>query len=113
MAMLKTVDGETIRAGDTFTRMFIADAKIDDADIGPMWARHFPRIGVDVKSKTLVLALVYMIEDRARTRADGGDWPDCIPQDLRRYGVPLDQFWEISVELRFPVQLPLEWSSVW
>jgi hypothetical protein len=75
--------------------MAIVDEVIDDADIGPMWAKHFPKIGTDVGSKGLVLALVYIIEDRARTRADGGDWSDCIPQDLRRYGVPLDQFWEI------------------
>jgi hypothetical protein len=48
--------------------MAIVDDIIEEADIGPMWAKHFPKIANDVGSKTLVLALVYIIEDRARAR---------------------------------------------
>jgi hypothetical protein len=75
--------------------MAIIDDIIGDADIGPLWAKHFRRIGVDVESKTLVLTLVYIIEDKAKARATDGDWSDRVPQELRRHGIPADEFWEI------------------
>jgi hypothetical protein len=75
--------------------MAIVDEIIDDADIGPLWSKHFPRIAHDVGSKTLVLALVYIIEDKAKASASGGDWSDHVSTELRRHGIPSDQFWEI------------------
>src|SRR5262245_31763467 len=77
-----------------FSRMS-TDDRIDDADISRMWAKHFPKIGVDVGSKTVVLSLVYIIEDKARAGTASGDWLDRISQELRRYGIPSEQFWEI------------------
>jgi hypothetical protein len=76
--------------------MSLADDRIDDADIGPLWTKHFPKIGVDVGSKTLVLALVYIIEDKARASASNGDWSDRVSQELHRHGIPPDEFWEIQ-----------------
>ena len=75
--------------------MSLADDRIEDADIGPYWAKHFPRIGLDVRSKTLVLALVYIIEDKARAATVDGDWSAGVSVELRRHGIPADQFWEI------------------
>jgi hypothetical protein len=48
--------------------MSLADDHIDDGDIGPLWAKHFSKIGEDAGSKTIVLALVYIIEDTRRAR---------------------------------------------
>ena len=75
--------------------MPLADDRMDDADISRMWAKHFPKIDVDVGSKTVVLALVYIIEDKARAGAAAGDWLDRISQELRKCGICADQFWEI------------------
>jgi hypothetical protein len=79
--------------------MSIADDRIDDADIGPMWTKHFPRITNEVVSKTLVLTLVYLIEDKAKVAADV-DWSDHVSRELRKYGIPSEQFWEIYSALR-------------
>jgi len=75
--------------------MTIVDDRIADADIGPLWARYFPKIGVDVGSKTLVLALVYIIEDKAKAGTADGDWSDRVSAELRRHAIPAAQFWEI------------------
>jgi hypothetical protein len=60
-----------------------AGDRIDDAVIGPLWAKHFPRISHDLIAKTLVLALVYIIEDKAKAKAGAvdGNWLDCISGD--------------------------------
>jgi hypothetical protein len=80
--------------------MSIVDDRIDDADIGPLWAKHFHKIGVDVGSKALVLALVYIIEDKAKASATDGDWASRISHELRHHGIRADQFWEIHSSSR-------------
>jgi hypothetical protein len=74
---------------------FIANERIEDSDIGSLWAKHFHMIGDDVASKIIVLSLVYIIEDKAKKRATAGDWSDRVSQELRRYHIRPDQFWEI------------------
>ena len=76
--------------------MSIADDRIADCDIGPLWAKHFAKIGERPGSKVIVLALVYMIEDKANAGKVDGDWGDRISRELRRHGIPPDQFWEIQ-----------------
>lgn len=75
--------------------MSIADDRIDDCDIGPLWTKHFPKIGVYVGSKALVLALVYIIEDKAKAASVDGERTVRLSQELRRHGIPEDQCWEI------------------
>lgn len=75
--------------------MSLAADRIDDRDIGPLWARHFPKIGDDFGSKIIVLALVYIIEGKANAYATDGDWSDRVFRELRRFGIPPDPFWEI------------------
>jgi hypothetical protein len=76
--------------------MSIADDQIDDSDIGPLWAEHFSRIGEDSGSKVIVLSLVYIIEDKAKTAADADNWPDRVSRELRKHGIPPDEFSEIQ-----------------
>ena len=73
----------------------LANDRIDDSDIGPLWAKHFFMIDDDVASKIIVLSLVYIIEDKAKKRATNGDWSDRVSHELRRHRIPSDQFWEI------------------
>lgn len=56
--------------------MSLADDTIDDSDIGPLCSNHFPRIGENAGSKVIVLSLVYIIEDQAKTGAANGNWSD-------------------------------------
>ena len=76
------------------TDMSLADNSSIDSDIGPLWAKHYLKRD-DVGSKTVILALVYIIEDKARASVTSGDWSDRISRELRRYGIPADEFWEI------------------
>jgi hypothetical protein len=76
--------------------MSLADDRIEDDDIGPLWAEHFYKIGERVGSKVIVLALVSIIERKAKTALTAGDWSDRVFQELRRYSIPPDQFWEIQ-----------------
>jgi hypothetical protein len=84
------------RHNDPTKRVSIVDDSIEDSDIGPLWAKHFPMIADDVGSKIIVLALLYIIEDKATASTTDGDWSDRVSQELRRYGIPVDQFWEIQ-----------------
>lgn len=47
-------------------------------------------------SKVIVLSLVHIIEDKARNGVTNGDWSDLVLRELRRYGIPPDEFWEIQ-----------------
>jgi hypothetical protein len=75
--------------------MSAADNRINGAEIGPLWAKHYPRIADYPRSKVIVSALVYIIEDKAKAGGAGGDWMVSVSQQLRRQGIPPDQFWEI------------------
>jgi hypothetical protein len=76
--------------------MALADNHIEDRDIGPLWTEHFSKNRKNTESKRIVLALVYTIERKAKTGATTGDWSDRVFQELRRYGIPPDEFWEIQ-----------------
>lgn len=42
-----------------------------------------------------MLALVHIIEDKAKIAANNGDWVDRVSQELRQHGIPPVEFWEI------------------
>src|SRR5262245_27948627 len=46
---------------------------LHESDIGPLWAKHFSKIDSDVGSNTIVFALAYIIEDKAKASAIDGD----------------------------------------
>ena len=43
--------------------MSLADDHIDDKDIGPFWAEHFPKLGENLGPKVIVISLLYIIEE--------------------------------------------------
>ena len=47
-------------------------------------------------SKVIVLWLVYIIENKTKTGTTDGDWSDRVFQELKRFGIPPDEFWEIQ-----------------
>jgi hypothetical protein len=54
--------------------MSLADDRIDDCDVGPLWAEHYPQRIDNILSKALCLILFYVIADRAHSIYPHGDW---------------------------------------
>lgn len=71
--------------------------RIEDKEAG-LWAIHFPNYQDDPKSKTLCLAMYYMITDKAETIVSYGDWSDKIHHACAFLGVPKDQFYVFAKE---------------
>jgi hypothetical protein len=81
--------------------MSLADDEIEDEDIGPYWAEHFPRRHERSGSKVLCYVLVSILEDKAQSvlfRA--ADWSIKLHHTLATFGVPEDDFYELKKEKR-------------
>jgi N-acetyl-beta-hexosaminidase len=70
------------------------DDKIEDGDIGPLWAEHYPKRADRITSSALPDALV--IADRAHSIYPHGDWSDKLQHALRFYGVSKEQYYEVG-----------------
>ena len=69
---------------------------IEDTEVARLWAIHFPKYKDDVKSKTLCLAMYYMITEKAKVIIMYGDWTNKIHQSAMFFGVPTHQYWEFA-----------------
>jgi hypothetical protein len=72
--------------------------KIEDHDIAPLWAEHFPKYQSDVLSKALVIVLCKALQDNARHSIVYGDWSDKIHHVLVEFAIPKHQFTEVEKE---------------
>ena len=73
---------------------------IEDSDIGPLWAEHYPKRTQSIASETLCLKLMHIINDRARSIMPYADWSDKLHHALQRFQVPKDQFIEFENEAK-------------
>jgi hypothetical protein len=73
---------------------------IEDSDIGPLWAEHYPKRKQSVASETLCVTLMQVVNDRARSIIPYGDWSDKLHHALQRFQVPKDQFIEFENEAK-------------
>jgi len=78
--------------------MSLADDRIEDQDIGPLWAEHYPKRIDDVCSKTLCLALCLIIERKAARNFGDGELIDGIHHMLAAFGISKEQFYELERE---------------
>ena len=74
--------------------------KIEDSDIGTLWAEHYPKRKQSVASETLCLTLMHIVNDRARSIMPYADWSDKLHHALQRFQVPKDQFIEFENEAK-------------
>jgi hypothetical protein len=74
----------------------IADDRIDDDEIGPMWAEHYPKHKSHVFSKALVIVLCKILRNKAQHGIAYGDWSDKCHHVLVQFGIPKEQFQEIE-----------------
>jgi hypothetical protein len=76
--------------------MSIADDRIEDKDIGPLWAEHYPKRYDRLSSKAVCLMLFYIITDRAQVLFPGGELSDQLCRACELFDVPREQFYEIG-----------------
>jgi len=72
--------------------------KIEDSDIGPLWAEHYPKRNQSFASETVCLMLMHIVNNRARSIIPYGDWSDKLHHVLQLFGVPHHQFIEFENE---------------
>ena len=53
--------------------MSLADDRIEDRDIGPLWTEHYPKGKDHARSRTLCRILCLMIENKAARNLGDGD----------------------------------------
>ena len=79
--------------------MSLADDRIEDRDIGPLWAEHYPKGKDHARSRTLCRILCLMIENKAARNLGDGDLMVAIHRMLAGFGIAEDQFYEVEKEI--------------
>jgi hypothetical protein len=79
--------------------MSLADARIEDRDIGPLWAEHYPKGKDNTRSRTLCRVLCLMIENKAARDLGDDDLMVAIHRLLAGFGIAEDQFYEVEKEM--------------
>jgi hypothetical protein len=74
--------------------------RLDDEDIGLIWARHYPKRTESQSSKSLCITLAMIVKQRAASNSNG-DWADKLERALAAAGVPRDQFDSVEAETKF------------
>jgi hypothetical protein len=72
--------------------------RLDNDEIGMIWARHYPKRAESGSSRSLCLSLVMVIRLRARFMTQQSDWSDKLEQILAEARIPNEQFATIENE---------------
>jgi hypothetical protein len=74
--------------------------RLDDEDIGLIWARHYPKRSESQSSKSLCITLAMILKQRAASNSNG-DWVDKLERALAVAGIPREQFDSVEAETKF------------
>ena len=66
--------------------------RLENEDIGLIWARHFPKRADSETSKSLCLTLAMILRGRAISPSMYGSWDKSLQQILSQAGIPREQF---------------------
>jgi hypothetical protein len=66
--------------------------RLENEDIGLIWARHFPKRADSETSKSLCLTLAMILRGRAISPGLYGNWDKSLQQILGQAGIPREQF---------------------
>jgi hypothetical protein len=69
---------------------------IEDHEIGPRWAEHYPKRKSHILSKALVITLCKILQNKARHGIGYGDWSDKVHHVLIEFGIPKQEFEEVE-----------------
>ena len=72
--------------------------RLDDEDIGIIWARHYPKRAEQASSMSLCITLAMIIKQRAKSLHQYNDWPSKLEHALAAAHVPKDQFDTLETE---------------
>jgi hypothetical protein len=66
--------------------------RLEDRDIGILWAEHYPQAEGNALSNKICLMLCFIVRERARRLLGQSDWMMQVNFALRELGIPKDQF---------------------
>jgi hypothetical protein len=66
--------------------------RLDDEDIGFIWARHYPKRAGQASSMSLCVTLAMIIKQRAKSLHQYNGWASKLEHALAAAHVPKDQF---------------------
>ena len=66
--------------------------RLDDEDIGIIWARHYPKRAERTSSMSLCVTLAMIIKQRAKSIDQYNDWPAKLRHVLASAHVPKEEF---------------------
>jgi hypothetical protein len=72
--------------------------RLDNEEIGMIWARHFPKRAESGSSRSLCLSLAMVLRLRARSMTNQSDWSDKLQHILEDARIPKEQFATIENE---------------
>jgi hypothetical protein len=72
--------------------------RLDDEDIGIIWARHYPQRGKRASSMSLCVTLTMIIKQRAKAADQYDDWAAKLNHALFLAHVPNEQFETVESE---------------
>ena len=72
--------------------------RLDNEEIGMIWARHFRKRAESGSSRSLCLSLAMVLRLRARSMTNQSDWSDKLEQILAEARIPNEQFATIENE---------------
>jgi len=72
--------------------------RLDNEEIGIIWARHYPKRAENGSSKSLCLSLAMVIRLRARSMTQQSDWSNKLEHILADARIPKEQFTTIENE---------------
>ena len=72
---------------------------IENSDIGPLWAEHYPKWKKSAASTTLCMAIALILEDKAQAMVTNDDLIEKLHYVLNCFGIPKDQFYEVEKAL--------------
>jgi hypothetical protein len=72
--------------------------RLDDEDIGLIWARHYPMRALQPSSMSLCVTLAMIIKQRAKSLRQYSDWSAKLQHALASAHVPKEQFDTVETE---------------
>ena len=74
--------------------------RLENEDIGLIWARHFPKRADSETSKSLCLTLAMILRGRAISPGSYGNWDKSLQLILVQAGIPREQFDAVESEAK-------------
>jgi hypothetical protein len=72
--------------------------RLEDQDIGLLWAQHYPRRKNSTSSETICRLICFIARERARRLLGQSGWMAQLTLALRELAIPRDQFFAFENE---------------